>query len=153
VQVVEDCLASVQKGASRPEFFWARARSAARDATRLAALDPDKSPQTKRVDGRRRRTLLVVDDDEEFLRLMRALARRHSVPIVTEQTIEAGLAAAEGLDLSAAILDVHLSSGVSFEAVAEVRTRSKNKDLPIIFTSADGHLETRIAAVTSGRRR
>lgn len=153
VEIVEDCLARIQAGAARPEFFWARARSAARDALRLAAHDPDNTPQTKRVEGRRRRTLLVVDDDEEFLHLMRALGRRHSVPIVTEQTIAGGLAAADGLDLSAAILDVHLAGGSSFQAVAEVRSRAKSKDLPIIFTSADGRLETRIAAVTAGADR
>lgn len=153
VEIVEDSLAKIQGGAHRPEFHWARAKSSVRDAIRLAALEPDISPLTKKAERRRRRTLLVVDDDDEFLHLMRALARRHSVPIVTGQTIETGLAAVEGLELSAAILDVHLAGGSSFPAVTEIRSRVKNKDLPIIFTSADGRLETRIAAVTAGADR
>lgn len=153
VEMVEDALAKIQRGVHRPEFYWARARSSVRDAIRLAALEPDISPLTKKAERRRRRTLLVVDDDDEFLHLMRTLARRHSVPIVTEQTIEAGLAAVDGLDLSAAILDVHLAGGSSFQAVTEIRSRVKNKDLPIIFTSADGRLEIRVAAVAAGADR
>lgn len=151
--IVEDSLGQIQRGTQRPEFFWDRARSSVRDAIRLATLDPDIPPPAKKSERRRRRTLLVVDDDEDFLHLMRALARRHSVPIVTGQTIEAGLVAVEGLDLSAAILDVHLAGGSSFRAVTEIRARVRNKDLPIIFTSADGHLETRVAAVAAGADR
>lgn len=153
VEVVEGCLTKVREGATRPEFFWERARSAARDALRLAALEPESAPVTRKTERRRRRTLLVIDDDEEFLHLIRSLARRHSVPIVTEKTVSGGLAATEGLDLSAAILDVHLAGGSSFQAVSEIRARLKQKDLPIIFTSADGRLETRIKAVTAGADR
>jgi diguanylate cyclase (GGDEF)-like protein len=153
VGIVEGCLFKIREGATRPDFFWERARSAGRDALRLSALEPENSPTTKSTERRKRRTLLVIDDDTEFLHLMRSLARRHSVPIVTEQTIEAGLTAAEGLELSAAILDVHLAGGSSFPAVSEIRSRVKQKDLPVIFTSADGQLETRIKAVAAGADR
>lgn len=153
VGIVETCLSRIQGGATRPDFFWEKARIAARDALRLSALDPESAPSTKSSERRRRRALLVIDDDSEFLHLMRSLARRHSVPIVTEQTIEAGFAAAEGLELSAAILDVHLAEGSSFPAVSEIRARLKQKDLPVFFTSADGQLETRIKAVTAGADR
>ena len=153
VEIIDDTLARIDSGAVRPAFLWERARSSLRDATRLAELGPDVAPPQAKFRRTSVRTLLVIDDDEDFLRLMRGLGRRHSMHVITAPTVEQGLIAVEGVELSAVILDVHLLDECSFAAVDKIREGSGNKELPIIFASADGSLETRLSACAAGADR
>lgn len=149
----DDMLGLIARGGARNGYFWDRVRGSIRDAVRLAEFGPDTSPRKEAIVGARQKPLLVIDDDEVFLRLMRELARRHSIPIVTATSVQEGLNAIHGLDISAVILDVHLVDGTSFRHADEIRERVGKQDLTIIFASADGALETRLSACSAGADR
>ncbi len=141
------------RGGPRTNYLWSRVRGSVGDAIRLAEFGPDTVPIKEAIVGARQKTLLVVDDDEVFLRIMRQLARRHSVPIVTATSVQEALTAVRGLELSAVILDVHLVDGTSFRHASEIRTSVGKDNLTIIFASGDGALQSRLAACAAGADR
>lgn len=150
---IEDSLGLLSDGAPRSSYLWETAWSSLREAVRFAKCGPESSRLTGRPDKIRLRPLLIVDDDVDFLRLIRAYARRHSMSVVTAQTVEEGMELASMGPLCGVMLDVHLTERCGLGAVENIRTIQKNRDLPIIFASVDGSLRTRIAAARAGASR
>lgn len=151
--VIEDTLLRLSDGAPRSEYLWDHAWCSLREAVRFSKCGPESSRLTGRPNKFSRRPLLVVDDDLDFLRLIRAYGRRHSMSVVTAQTVEEGVELASIGPLCGVMLDVHLTDHSGLGAVENIRTIQGNHDLPVIFASVDGSLRTRIAAAEAGASR
>lgn len=150
---IEDALMRISEGAPRSNYFWENAWRSLREAIRFARSGPESQRLTVRPGKIHRRPLLVIDDDEDYLRLLRTYARRQSMSIVTAQTVEEGMVLASRGLLCGVMVDVHLASQSGFSAAEKIRTIQNNPELPVIFASVDGTLDTRIAAVQAGANR
>ena len=98
-------------------------------------------------------TLLVVDSDPAFLAMVRSISRRSMVDIVTAETAAEALALARTTNLIGVLLDVHLGDRDSFALAHALRSVDSRRPLPLAFTSVDGSIETRVAAIEAGAAR
>lgn len=150
---VEDFARQLRSGECNRSYTFETIHRFLRDAARNARRQGRISSGPSREPSQVKKALLAIDDDVDFLRLVRRYARRHSMDVITAQTVEEGLERARSSSLSAALLDIHLDQGSSLPAVQELRTACGNPHLPIIFASVDGSLATRVAAVKAGGTR
>ncbi len=152
VGIVEDLLAEVDTDGVGRRFLWEDLEQALRDARAAVASAPTQAvgqglapPLSK--------SLLVVDDDVNYLQVVRAIARKLNVSVVTAQSADEAIQRARTQPLVAAILDVHLEQEDSFELARRLRGTPNNGELPIAFASADSRIETRVAAMAAGGSR
>lgn len=91
--------------------------------------------------------LLVVDDDARLADLLRRYLTRHAYAVsVAGDTREAEVAL-NGFAFDLVVLDVMLPDRDGFEFAREIRRRS---DVPILFLTARGEPEDRIAGLETG---
>lgn len=152
---IEDLLDPLLEGAARrPAFLWERINRTLRDAVRCAKRGPDSAPSvSERFPTTHRPTLLVVDKDIEFLRLIRRLSSRHSIHTVTAQSVIEAMDIVETTPLSGVIFDVGFGGVSAAKAIEKLRSTPGNRGLPIVFTSTEGSLNTRLVAVAAGGTR
>ncbi len=151
VGLVEDLLKAddPSKVAAR-RFFWEDVEGALRDARAAAARAPDLASRGIEVPHPRQRALLVVDDDPEFLQMVRGIARKLLIEVVTAQSPDEALQCAQSQPLVAALLDVHLGDQTSFSLARRLRETPANAQLPIAFASVDRSIQTRVAIAEAG---
>ena len=97
--------------------------------------------------------LLVVDDDQDFLALVRGIATKLGVPVVTAENRSQALAEAEQHALLGAVVDVHLGQDRGFQLARDIRDTLANGEVPIAFASVDHSIETRVSAMEAGGTR
>lgn len=99
--------------------------------------------------------LLVVDNDPSFVQLVRQVATDLRVPLLVAADVEAAAKLAESHRLEAAMLDVQLAAGTeqAFALARRIHETVHNTEAEIAFTSSDGQLATRLAAVEAGGHR
>ncbi|HLX19635.1 MAG TPA: response regulator [Gaiellaceae bacterium] len=79
--------------------------------------------------------ILVADDSPQLVLLYRAILEDAGYEVVSVSNGMAAIAAVEGGQVDAAVLDV-LMPGVSGDAIAE-RLRRTNPDLPVLLMTGD----------------
>lgn len=151
---MEDLLGPLLSGSSRrPSFLWDSIHRGLRDAVRCAKRGPDSASTSDRFPATHRPTLLVVDEDVDFLRLIRRLSSRHSIAVITAQSVQEGIEMVGTSPLNGVIMDVGIGRAVASEAIERFRSIPGNRGLPVVFTSSDGSLTTRMIAVVAGGTR
>src|SRR5690606_1149823 len=128
---IEDALIRISGGAPRCEFLWENAWRSLREAIRFAKNGPESKRLLHSSNKIDRRPFLVVDDDQDYLRLIRVYARRHSMPVVTAQTVEEGMELAAIGPLCGVMLDVHLAEHSGLSAADKIRSIQGNPELPV----------------------
>lgn len=92
--------------------------------------------------------LLIVDDDERFLnRLSRAMERR-GFAVSPATSVAEGVAAAERIAPSYAVVDLRLEDGNGLEVVQAIRRSAP--ECRIIVLTGYGNIATAVAAVKAG---
>lgn len=101
--------------------------------------------------GKSRARLLVVDRELDFLRVAQQMGRAQLVDIAVAATAEAALAIAQRRPPDAAVIDAGLGPAEeAFGLAAALRSLPELETLPIAFTSADAHVDIRVAAAHAG---
>lgn len=149
VGVVEDLLNEALSSGSGRRFFWEEVAGAVRDA-RLAIARAPESSRSGEIAQAPSKALLVVDDDRDFLQMVRLIARKMLVDVVTAQSFDEALQRASAQPLVAAILDVHLCEEDSYLLARKIRETEGNSEIAIAFASVDRRIETRVAAIEAG---
>ncbi len=152
VGIVEDLLAEVNSDGVGRRFLWEDLEQALGDARAAVASAPAQAARHGLAPSLIK-SLLVVDDDVNYLQMVRAIARKLDVSVVTAQSADEAIQRATTQPLVAAILDVHLEQEDSFELARRLRGTPNNAEIPIAFASADSSIETRVAAMTAGGSR
>jgi two-component system response regulator FixJ len=94
------------------------------------------------------RTVYVLDDDEAVLRSLERLLGSADFESVTFEQADDFLAAAAGFKRGCVLLDVRLPGWDGLEVQAQLaRMRS---DLPVIFVTAQGDVQTAVRAMKAG---
>ena len=91
--------------------------------------------------------VLLIDDDERLGEVLAEYGERFALRIVAATTPSAGLAALEGGDFDAVILDVMLPEMDGFAVCRRIRERS---DVPIVMLTARGETTDRIVGLELG---
>ncbi|MDP3505636.1 MAG: response regulator [Myxococcales bacterium] len=148
--VVEDLLKTTWPNPAGKRFFWEQVDRAMADARVSAAQSPDEVMQGPRPVAGASKAMLVVDDDADFLRMVCGLARKLLIDVVSARSADEALQRAKTQPLLGAILDVHLHEEDSFSLAKSLRATRGNEEIPIAFSSVDGRISTRVAAIEAG---
>jgi diguanylate cyclase (GGDEF)-like protein len=152
VGLIEDRVSGALPTVSKNRLFWEEIEGAVQAARRAAARAPEQASSVE-VSGALSKALLVVDDDPGFLQMVTALARKALIEVLSAQSADEALELARAQLLIGAILDVHIHGDESFLLARRIRDTEGNGEIPIAFVSADGRIETRVAAVEAGGTR
>lgn len=94
--------------------------------------------------------LLLVDDDVVFREYVALICKQRLVALRSCASAEEAIVAAQEFSPDAAIIDVNLVHGKSFELIRQLRDLPHCANLPFAFVSAGGQFEDRIAAAHAG---
>lgn len=148
--VVEDFIKAAPSASASQHFFWEQVDRAMTDARLSASRPPEEIGRGTQGIGAKSKALLVVDDDSDFLRMVSGLARKLLIDVVSARTSDEALQRAKSQPLLGAILDVHLHEEDSFSLARRIRETRENAEIPIAFSSVDGRISTRVAAIEAG---
>ncbi|MDP3232740.1 MAG: response regulator [Myxococcales bacterium] len=148
--VVEDLLKATPASASGAHFFWEQVARALMDARLSASRVPEECLPGSVAPGGTTKALLIVDDDADFLRMVKGLAARLLIEVVSARSTDEAMQRANGQPLLGAILDVHLHEEDSFALARRLRETPSNEEIPIAFSSVDGRIATRVSAIEAG---
>ncbi len=91
--------------------------------------------------------VLVIDDDRRLRDMLRTYLSGHGLQVETAADARAGLAAAEGIDPDAVVLDVMLPDLDGFEVCRRIRARSQ---VPVLMLTARGEETDRVVGLELG---
>jgi len=91
---------------------------------------------------------LLVDDDPDFVSLTKLMLERFGYEALTAQSAEAALVALAEDDFDVVLADVHLGGASGIDLCRRVAERWEN--LPVVVMTAQGTVETAVAAIRAG---
>ncbi len=91
--------------------------------------------------------ILVIDDDRRLRDMLRTYLSGHGLQVETAADGRAGLAAVEGIDPDAVVLDVMLPDLDGFEVCRRIRARS---EVPVLMLTARGEETDRVVGLELG---
>ena len=94
--------------------------------------------------------ILAVDDTEMNLGLLERFIRKQGHQLITASNGEEGVAAFEAENPDLILMDVMMPVMDGFQATREIRQRSGDRWLPIIFMSAKAGIEDQVAGLDAG---
>ena len=154
VGLVEDLLVKVPAPpAQLPRQFWSEVDDALEQARKESTRAAGAAAQPRPVAGGGSRGLLVVDADPEFLHLARQVGRKLVLEVITAQSAEEAIQRARTTPLVGVVLGLEQQGSLWTVLANAIRSTPLNADVPLAFVSADGALETRMAALDSGGSR
>ncbi len=148
--VAEELLSAPPVRESGLHGFWEQVDRALLDARASASRGAEQSSFGAVANGGTTKPLLIVDDDPDFLRMFHGLAKKLLIDVVSAASSEQALQRARSQPLLGAVLDVHLHEEDSFALARRLRETPANEEIPIAFSSVDGRISTRVAALEAG---
>lgn len=94
--------------------------------------------------------ILIIDDDEEMLQTLHTLLSIDGFDVTVSSNPIDGMALAEKIAPAVIILDVMMPEMDGIEVMNRLRERDSTAEIPIIFLSAAGDEQTKIAGLRGG---
>jgi two-component system, NtrC family, response regulator GlrR len=92
--------------------------------------------------------ILVVDDDEDLCELLELRLQHHGFRVTIEHTGRDAIEALEREVVDAMLLDLRLGNESGLDLLTETQNRSM--DLPVVFLTAHGSIDTAVEAMKRG---
>jgi pilus assembly protein CpaE len=96
------------------------------------------------------KTILVVEDDLEVLNLIAFILRRAGYEVIVAKTGEEGVTQTSMMAPDLVLMDVMLPGIDGFEATKRIRRLPEGRNLPIVFLSALGDVESKVKGLRAG---